>query len=145
MTSCKQWKIITPHPLLPPVIHLHQVQGIALQRHCQFPLDLPFSKVWLLVSYHLYQQTIRGHGVTIQPVATHFITVLLVMVEQVKVIMTLLSPNSFDCLVGVGPQPHPRSLPDSPYTPRKPRDSNKPIYRHQCLCYDCVHGRGCAW
>ena len=43
------------------------------------------------------------------------------------------------------PPPHPRPPPDSPYTPRKPQNPNNPTYRHQCLCYDCVHGSGCGW
>ena len=66
-------------------------------RHCQFHLDLPFSKVWLLVSYHLYQQTVHGHGVTVPTIPTHCIIVLLVLVGQMKVIMTLLSLNPFPC------------------------------------------------
>ena len=88
-------KIITP-PLLPPVLHLHQ--GIALQCHHQFCLDIPFSKVWLLVSYHLYQQTIHGHSVTIPTIPTHCIIVPLVKIGQMNVIMTLLFQNPSPCL-----------------------------------------------
>ena len=45
------------------------------------------------------------------------------------------------------PSPHPiyrPSLPDSPFTSRKPRDPKR-TYRGQCLCYDCVCGSGCMW
>ena len=41
------------------------------------------------------------------------------------------------------PTYHP-SPPDSPVTPRKPRNLT-PTYRGQCLCYDCIHGNGCKW
>ena len=101
MISWKQWKIITPHPLLSPVLHLHQ--GLALQRHCQFCLDLHFSNVWPQVSYQLYQRTIHGHGVTMISVPTHFIILTLVLVGQMN--WTLLSPNFFPCLMGAGHPP----------------------------------------
>ena len=101
MISWKQWKIITPLPLLSPVLHLHQ--GLTLQHHRQFHLDLPFSNVWPQVSYHLYQRTIHGHGVTIRPIPTYFIILPLVLVGQMN--LTLLSPNLFPCLVGAGHPP----------------------------------------
>ena len=110
MISCKQWKIITPSLLLPPVLHLHQ--GITLKCHCQFHLDLPFSKVWLVVSYHLYQQTIHGHGVTVPTVPTHCIIVPLVMVGQMNVIMTLFSSSPVPYL-GMG-HPPPSTLSQTP-------------------------------
>ena len=98
MISWKQWKNITPHPLLSPVLHLHQ--GHALQHHCQFHLDLPFSNVWPQVSYQLYQRTIHGHGVTMIPVPTHFIILTLVLIGQMN--WTLLFPNLFPCSMGTG-------------------------------------------
>ena len=101
MISWKQWKIITPHPLLNPVLHLHQ--GLALQHHHQFCLDLPFSNVWPQVSYQLYQRTIHGHGVTMISVPTHFIILTLVLVGQIN--LTLLFPNLFPCLMGAGHPP----------------------------------------
>ena len=101
MISWKQWKIITPLPLLSPVLHLHQ--SLALQCHYQSCLDLPLSKVRLQVSYHLYQWTIHGHSVTIPPIPTHFIILLLVVVDQMN--LTLLSPNLLPCLVGIGHPP----------------------------------------
>ena len=57
-------------------------------------------------------------------------------------------PESFPLFNGHRtPSPHPTyrpSPPDSPITPRKPRNP-MPTYRGQCLCYDCVHGNGCKW
>ena len=56
-------------------------------------------------------------------------------------------PESFPLLSGrrtPSPRPYHLSPPDSPFTPRKPRDP-KPTYRGQCLCYDCICGSGCMW
>ena len=57
-------------------------------------------------------------------------------------------PESFPLFNGRRtPSPRPiyiPSPPDSPITPRKPRNPT-PTYRGQCLCYDCIHGNGCKW
>ena len=141
---CKQWKHITPPPLLPPVLHLHQ--GIAPQCHPKFCLDLPFCKVWLQVSYQQYHQTICGYVLTIHTVHTEWTIIHIILVGELIQIVTLLSLNHFLCSVidPLPPPSYPRPPPESPHGPRKTRNMNNPTYRHQCLCYDCVHGSGCT-
>ena len=123
-------------------------------------LDLPFSKVWLQVSYHLYQQTIHGHGVTIPSIPTHFIILPLVVVGQMN--LTLLSPNLLPCLVGRGHPPPIHIIPvllihhlhqENPGTLSQPTEAN--VYamiasmgvvacgKYTAVLYSCYFGCTC--